>query len=109
MAEDTTERRDRLTTTLAGQLDEGTEALPALTTLVDQALQMVTTHIGTATVPDVIADLAIIEVARELHTRQQAPGGILSPYADAAPVRLARDPMKAAYPILAPYLPLGLA
>ncbi|VDG76914.1 Uncharacterised protein [Actinobaculum suis] len=73
------------------------------------AAQLVGGYIGTAVIPPAVALMAASEVARELYTRLSAPGGVLSPFADAAPVRLARDPLKAAYPILAPYLPGGFA
>ncbi|MST49493.1 hypothetical protein [Mobiluncus porci] len=63
------------------------------------------------TVPGAILNRAILEVASELWARRSAPGGILAQYADlgAAPVRLARDPMLGARPLLAPYLKAGMA
>lgn len=73
------------------------------------AAQLVGDYIGANKVPESIALLAAVEVARELHTRLSAPGGVLSPFAEATPIRLARDPMKAAYPLLNPYLPGGFA
>lgn len=70
---------------------------------------MVRNHVGEAPIPEIILELAGYEVARELYTRRDAPGGVLSTFGDVGPVRLARDPMRAAYPILAPYLTGGFA
>lgn len=85
--------------------EEATE----LATISAQAVELVAHHIGTATVPAPIVELASLEVARELYTRRDAPGGVLSTFGDVGPIRLARDPMKAAYPILGPYLGGGFA
>ncbi|WP_455952502.1 hypothetical protein [Arcanobacterium haemolyticum] len=73
------------------------------------AAKLVGDYIGAAPVPESIAVLAAVEVGRELFTRLGAPGGIYSPFADSAPVRLARDPLKAAYPLLQCYMPGGFA
>ncbi|MGV9183739.1 hypothetical protein [Arcanobacterium canis] len=80
-----------------------------LAILADQAVELTTGYVGNSTVPVKVLEYATVEVARELHTRRGAPGGVLSPFGDAAPVRLARDPLKAAYPILAPYVGGGFA
>ena len=63
-----------------------------------------------ASVPLVIVNRAIIEVGSELYNRRQAPNGI-SQFAanDGSAIRVARDPMVAAYPILRPYLAGGFA
>lgn len=56
-------------------------------------------------VPAAVQRRATLEVAAELWYRRQARGGIATfDGTDMAPVRLARDPLKAAHPILAPYL-----
>ena len=62
-------------------------------------------------VPQAAYDRAVLEVGAELFHRRQAPGGItqFATMDGAAPVRMARDPMVAAYPILDPFLPAGLA
>lgn len=73
------------------------------------AANLVGAYIGNEVVPGPMAVHAASEVARELYTRLSAPGGVLSPYGDATPVRLARDPLKAAYPILAPVMGGGFA
>lgn len=73
--------------------------------------ELVSSHAGTATVPAGVRARAVLEVASELFHRRNAPAGVLAQYADvgAAPIRIARDPMTPAYPMLAPYLPGGFA
>lgn len=74
------------------------------------AVELVTRYVGGATVPGEITDRATLEVGSELFHRRQAPNGIAqfaSPDGGAA-VRVARDPMVAAYPLLAPYVGLGV-
>lgn len=85
--------------------------LPFVTQCFDEATVLVTDHIGvTETVPVVIKDRAVLEVGAELYHRQATKNGIAQfATTDGAPVRVARDPMVAARPILAPYLGLGIA
>ena len=57
------------------------------------------------TVPASVVARAVLEVGKELFDRRQSRNGIAgldSP--DFTPMRIARDPMKAAHPYLAPYL-----
>ncbi|MCI7551645.1 MAG: hypothetical protein PUK40_02120 [Actinomycetaceae bacterium] len=89
--------------------DTATLAPQDATQIAADAARLVTDYIGTATVPEEVAELAGLQVARELHTQMQAPGGIYSGFADGAPVRLARDPLKPAYPLLASYVGGGFA
>ena len=78
--------------------------------MVDDAVQMLQAYVGSSEIPDRIATRAVLEVARELNTRALNPGGIFSSSAVAGPpVRLARDPLRAVYPMLAPYVRPGLA
>lgn len=82
-----------------------------ITACVVEAMELVNHEIGDATtVPDPVADRAVIEVGSELYNRRSAPNGI-SQFAspDGGAVRIARDPMVAARPLLAPYLGLGFA
>lgn len=77
---------------------------------VAEAKEMVANHIGKATVPTSIVDRAELEVGAELFHRRQSRNGIAGlDGVDAAPMRIARDPMKAAAPLLAPYLGPGIA
>jgi len=61
-------------------------------------------------VPPVVLDRAIKEVGSELFHRRQAPGGVAQ-FAglDGAPIRVARDPMVSAYPILARHVGPAIA
>nr|DAN36462.1 MAG TPA: tail connector protein [Bacteriophage sp.] len=78
--------------------------------MIDTAVQMVRSYVGASELPDKIAHRAVLEVARELNTRMLSPGGVFSAFADAgSPVRLARDPLRAVYPMLAPYVRPGFA
>lgn len=61
-------------------------------------------------VPDPIKDRATLECASELVQRRNAPNGVLGGLTlDGAPVRLARDPMVRAWPLLRPFTGAGLA
>lgn len=70
-----------------------------------EAADMVTTAIGTNAVPASVAERAALEVGAELFHRRQSRNGIAGlDNMDFAPMRIARDPMKAAMPYLQPYL-----
>jgi|GEM_PF-957498 len=78
----------------------------------DEAMALVDNECGTASeqVPDAVLDRAYIEVGSELYNRQSAPNGISQFTAgDGSAIRVARDPMVAARPMLAPFLPGGFA
>lgn len=61
-------------------------------------------------VPIAVIDRAVLEVGAELYNRRNAPNGIVQfDSVDASPVRVARDPMVAARPILAQYMAGGFA
>lgn len=75
------------------------------------ATELVAQHIGTATVPPSVKDRAVLLVAVEQVNQDNAPNGIVNQaFTDglgdsaSAPVRIGRDPMKPALPILAPYV-----
>lgn len=95
---------------LRGYVNADATADAYLTKCWDTASDMVGARIGeVTTVPKAVRERATLDVASELFHRRNAPGGVLGQFADvgAAPIRLARDPMLGAYPILAPYLPGG--
>lgn len=78
-----------------------------------EATALVDRHLGAARdqVPTTVRDRAVLEVAAELYHRKSAPNGIKN-YTDmdgTAAVRVARDALVAARPLLAPYLPLAVA
>lgn len=83
-----------------------------LTQCVTEADEMITHHIGEATVPASVKNRAIMEVAAELYHRKSAPNGIKN-FADGldgtTAIRVARDALVAARPLLAPYLPVVFA
>jgi hypothetical protein len=71
---------------------------------------MVTVFIGQTYVPANILTRATLEVGSELYHRRSAPNGIaqFSTF-DGTPIRVARDPMIGAYPLLNRYVGLGVA
>ena len=63
-----------------------------------------------AGVPQVAVDQATLLCGSELYHRKNAPNGIAQfTTPDGTPIRVARDPMVAARPILAPFLTGGFA
>ena len=57
-----------------------------------------------------VQERAVLEVGSELFHRRNAPNGVAQFAAlDGAPIRVARDPMVAARPLLSPYLGGGFA
>ena len=74
------------------------------------AAALIAKHVGDATVPDEILDRATLLVAVEQFNQDEAPNGIVNQaYTDglgdaaSTPVRIGRDPMKPALPLLAPW------
>lgn len=61
-------------------------------------------------IPGDVVDRAVLEVGSELYHRKNAPNGVAQfATMDAPPIRIARDPMVAARPILAAYVLGGFA
>lgn len=77
-----------------------------LTDCLAEAEALVNKYVGEAPVPEAILDRATLEVAADLFNRRNAPNGIVSQqYATVdgmamGAVRIARDPMAAAYKLL---------
>jgi len=71
---------------------------------------LVTRFAGEVEVPEAIIDRAVIEVASELFHRRQAPNGVaqFATVDGSSPIRVARDPLVAAYPILTPWTGVGI-
>lgn len=66
---------------------------------------LVTRFIGDATVPTHVHDQAVLIASSELFHRRSAPNGVAQfASMDGSPVRIARDPMGAVYPLLQPYV-----
>lgn len=68
-------------------------------------LAMVERYIGEVTsIPDAIKDQATLIASSELFHRRSAPNGVAQFASfDGAPVRVAKDPLGAVYPLLLPY------
>ena len=83
-----------------GTKEEGTFIQSCLTS----ADLMVKNYIGTAAVPTTIKDQAVLITASEMFHRRSAPNGVAQfASLDGSPVRIAKDPMNAAYPLLLPF------
>jgi len=83
---------------------------PYVGTCWDEAEALVTRFVGSATVPASIIERTTLEVGSELFHRRQAPNGIAQFASfDGAAVRVARDPMVGAYPLLARFMGLAFA
>ena len=75
-----------------------------------EAVQLVADYVGAVQLPAPVLDRAILEVGSELYHRRQAPNGVAQfTGLDGSPIRIARDPMVSAYPILARHLGPGIA
>lgn len=77
-------------------------------TCYDEAETLVADFIGLSVVPEPIIARAVLEVGSELFHRRNAPNGVaqFASY-DGQAIRVARDPMVAAYPLLARYMVVG--
>lgn len=69
-------------------------------------LALVERYVGTVTtVPAAIKDQAVYIASSELFHRRSAPNGVAQfASMDGSPVRIARDPLGAVYPLLQPYV-----
>lgn len=81
-----------------------------ITRCLAEAKVLVDDWVGDNVVPQVIRERAYIEVAADLFNRRNAPNGIYNMQyttadgASGAPIRIARDPMAAGYPLLRKYV-----
>jgi hypothetical protein len=74
----------------------------------DEAYALVSAYVGGNDIPQAVGDRAVLETASELFHRRNAPNGIAQFAAfDGSPVRVARDPMTPAYPLLARVMVVG--
>jgi hypothetical protein len=71
---------------------------------------MVGNYIGAVdTVPHEVHHQAILICASEIYHRRSAPNGIAQfASMDGSPIRVAKDPMGAVYPLLLPYVGFGV-
>lgn len=100
-----------LVVAVATHVDE-VEGAPFIEDAAQEALDLVTTLVGTraASIPDGIGRRACIEVAADLFYRRSARNGIVGINSmEVTPVRIQRDPLTPAYPLLVQYLGRGIA
>lgn len=75
-----------------------------------EAVSLVSKHVGAAVVPNEVKVRAVLEVGSELFHRRNAPNGIAQFSAiDGSAIRVARDPMIGAYPILSRFVGAPIA
>ncbi len=83
---------------------------PFLRSCLTRATALVGRRIAGVTIPDDVAALAVQEVAADLFHRRSVRNGLAAfDGPDLTPVRVTRDPMKAAEEILRPYVGWGIA
>lgn len=72
---------------------------------------LVTKHIGSATVPPAVVRAAVLDVTSDLYSRRQHHNGVVTfdTPDGITPMRVNRDPMASAYPLLRPYVSPPLA
>jgi hypothetical protein len=76
---------------------------------IQSATALVGNYIGSAYVPTAIKDQATLLTASEMYHRRSAPNGIAQfATMDGQPVRVAKDPMNAVYPLLLPFVKVGV-
>jgi len=77
----------------------------------DEAHILVDKFCGTVVVPAAVLTRAKIECGSELYHRRSAPNGVaqFATLDGGSAIRIARDPMTGAYPLLYPYTGQGLA
>ncbi|WP_104136576.1 hypothetical protein [Cryobacterium sp. Y62] len=101
------------TTDIGWYVDALGEDIAYATTSQSEATALVTNFIGGATnpfnVPVAVVARAVLEVGADLYYRKASRNGIAGfDGVEAQPFRLNRDPMAAAYPLLRPFLVVGL-
>lgn len=80
-----------------------------LTEYASNAWQAIAAYLGPESVPDSLMRQAVHIVALEFQRREKAPGGVLAAFGgEGGPVRLARDPLTPAYPLLKPFIKAGI-
>lgn len=76
-----------------------------------ESVALVASYAGSATIPAEVLNRAHLECGSELYHRRSAPNGVaqFASMDGGNAVRVARDPMVGVYPILRPYVGLGIA
>lgn len=88
----------------------GTDEVDFPQECLDAGLALITRFIGAVTtVPATLKDQATLIASSELFHRRSAPNGVAQfASLDGAPVRVAKDPLGAVYPLLMPYTGYGV-
>lgn len=83
----------------------GTEETTFPQECLDAGLALVVRYIGELdTIPVAIQDQSVLIASSELFHRRSAPNGVAQFASfDGSPIRVAKDPMNAVYPLLMPY------
>lgn len=78
---------------------------------VSEANDLVTGYAGAAGVPEAVLDRAVLETAADLFYRRSTRNGVadFEGIDGLQPIRVNRDPLAAAYPLLRRYVGAGLA
>lgn len=98
------------TATLTAYLKASTGDADFVAGVREEAFALVDQATAGATVPAVINALAVREVAADLYHRRRVRNGVAGfDGPDLTPVRVTRDPMKAAEDILRPYTGPGIS
>lgn len=72
-----------------------------LASCLNEAVDLVEAYVGTADVPNSVLDNCYLQVGSEIYHRRNAPSGITQFASfDGTALRVARDPMQSAYPLL---------
>lgn len=83
-----------------------------ITSCATEAVELVTHHVGKCDVPGSVLERAALEVGADLYHRRTARNGIAG-FEDTevgtSPIRINRDPLTPARPILAPWLGVPIA
>lgn len=85
---------------------------PHIASSLAEAIHLVGRYVGAADVPVDVLHRAYKEVGAELFWRRTAPNGIkqfATPDGGTGIARVARDPMVGAYPLLIPFVGMGVA
>lgn len=101
---------EALQTRLAGYVGDGAGRDTSFVLVcVTEAIALVDHRIAGVEVPAVIRDRAVLEVGADLYHRRRVRNGVAGfDGPDMTPVRVTRDPMKAAEDILGAYLGPGI-
>jgi hypothetical protein len=84
----------------------GTEETTFPQECLDAGLALIERYIGEiVSVPATIKDQSVLIASSELFHRRSAPNGVAQfASMDGSPIRVAKDPMNAVYPLLMPYV-----